>query len=55
MGDKLMYNVHPKWEYLNYPFCRLEFVDDIELNKPTNQNSINAPKVVKPTNNKTLL
>ena len=27
---------------------------DTQLNEPTNQNSIKAPKVVKPTNNKTL-
>ena len=26
-----------------------------QLNKPTNQNSIKVPKVVKPTNEKTLL
>ena len=26
-----------------------------QLNKPTNQNSVNVPKIVKPTNKKTFL
>ena len=35
----------------NYWLKRL----DTQLNKPTNQNLIRVPKVVKPTNKKTLL
>ena len=39
----------------NYPFCSLQLVVGTfgnQLNKPTNQNSVKIPKVVKPTNNK---
>ena len=39
----------------NYPFYRLQLVVkrlDTQLNKPTNQNSIKAHKVGKPTNKK---
>ena len=36
-------------------FCRLQLVVETELNDPTNQNSRKVPKVVKPTNKKTLL
>ena len=42
----------------NYPISRLQLkwlkLLDIQLNNPTNQNSIKVPKFVKPTNNKTL-
>ena len=51
MVDKLMYI--PYDDTQNYPLCRLKFVDlslGTRLNEPTNQNSIKAPKVVKPTN-----
>ena len=47
--DKLMYIPNDKTQ--NYPFCRLQLV----LDAPTNQNSIKVPKVVNPTNKKTLL
>ena len=30
-------------------------VKNTQLNKPTNQNSVNVPKVAKPTNKKTFL
>ena len=39
----------------NYPFCRLQLLVkmfDTQLNEPTNQNSINIPKVVEPMNKK---
>ena len=42
----------------NYPFCGLQLVfETFETghNKPSNQNSLNVPKVVKLTNKKTLL
>ena len=42
----------------NYPFCSLELgvkILDTKLIEPTNQNPIKIPKVVKPTNKKTLL
>ena len=41
----------------NYPFFRLKFIKslDTQLDKPTKKNSIKVPKVVKPTNKKTLL
>ena len=40
----------------NYPFCILQLVVglDTQLGEPTNQNSIKFPKVVYPTNRKTL-
>ena len=41
----------------NYPYCILEKVVGMfkQLNKPTNQNSVKVPKVVKSTNKETLL
>ena len=39
----------------NYAFCRFQLVVEplnIQLNEPTNQNSIKVSKVVKPTNKK---
>ena len=51
----------PNDDTRNHPFCRLQLVVktfgpmDIQLDKPTNQNPIKVPKVVKPTNKKTLL
>ena len=56
MADKLMYITNDATQ--NYPFCKLQFVvkrQDTILNKPTNQNLIKVPKVVKPTKMKTLL
>ena len=58
MANKLMYIVYPmlihkitpSLEY-NHWFKRL----DTQLNELTNQNSIKVPKVIKPTNKKTLL
>ena len=41
-----------------YPLCRVHLVvdtKDTQLNKPTNQDSLKVPKVVKATNKKTLL
>ena len=55
MTDGLMYI--PNDYTQNYPFCRLILVVEtlnIHPNKPTNQMSAIAPKVVKPTNKKTL-
>ena len=55
MAVKLMYILNNDKQ--KYPFCRLLLVAeilDIELKKPTNQNSIKNAKVVKPTNKKTL-
>ena len=54
MADKLMYI--PNDGTQNYFFCRLKLVvETYELNKPTNQNSVKVPKVIKPTNKNTLL
>ena len=56
MADKLMYILIGDTQ--NYPFCRLQLVGetlDTQLNEPTNHNSVKVPKVVKPTNKKTLL
>ena len=41
----------------NYHFCKVQLVVETfgQLNEPTNQNSLKIPKVVKPTNEKTLL
>ena len=40
-------------------FCKITIavvkILDTQLNEPTNQNSSNVPKVVKPTNKKTLI
>ena len=36
----------------NYPFCRLLLVVYTQLNEPTNHNSIDVPKFVKPENKK---
>ena len=55
MADKLMYI--PYNDTQNYSFCWLQLVVkqfDIQINEPT-KNSINVPKVVKPTNKKMLL
>ena len=39
----------------NFPFCTLQLVvKTFRLNEPTNQNQMKVPKVVKPTNKKTL-
>ena len=56
MANKLMYipNVHTQITLTvvyNYWLKRL----DTQLNKPTNQNPLKVPKVVKSTNKKTLL
>ena len=54
MADKLIY-IHND-DSQNYPFCSVKLVVKMfELNKPTNQNSEKVPKVVKPSNKKTLL
>ena len=57
MADKLMHI--PNVNKLNNPFLRLQLVietlKDTQLNKPTNQNPLKAPKVVKPMNKKMLL
>ena len=53
MADKLVYI--PNVDSQNYPFYRLQLGFYPQLNEPTNQNSILVPKVVKPTNQKTLL
>ena len=53
MAGKLMYISNDDTQ--NYPFCRLQLVAemfDTQINKPTNKK---VPKVVKPTNKKTLL
>ena len=50
MTDKLMY-IHND-DTQNYPFCRLELV--VSTNEQTNHNLIKVPKVVKPTNKKTI-
>ena len=55
MTDKLMYI--PNDYTQNYPFYRLKFLLkrlDTQFNEPKDQNSIKVPKVVKPTNKKTL-
>ena len=46
MDDKLMHI--PNDDTQNYPFCRLKLVVQ------TNNNLVKVPKVVKPTNKKTL-
>ena len=52
MADKLMYSSSQQ----SYPIYRFqEVIWTLNLNKPANQNSINVPKVVKPTNKKTRL
>ena len=56
MDDKLKYIPNDNTE--NYPFCRLKLKVKTfghSINKPTNQNSIKVPKLVKPTNKKTKL
>ena len=53
MSDKLIYILNADTQ--NYPFYRLKLVVktfEHELNEPIYQNSINAPKVVKPTTKK---
>ena len=52
MADKLMYI--PNADTQNYPFCRLQLVVDTQLKESTNQNELKVPKVVRPTNKKTL-
>ena len=39
----------------NYLFCRLQLVVETFVNEPTNKNLMKVPKVVYPTNKKTLL
>ena len=56
MADKLMYI--PNNDTQNYPFCRLQLVVKTfgnTIKEPTNKNSKKVPKVIKPTNEKTLL
>ena len=58
MADKLIFI--PNDDTRNYSFCRLHLVvvlfgQDTQLNEPTNENSMKVPKVVKPTNEKTIL
>ena len=55
MADKLMYI--PNDYTQNFPFCRLQLVVETfkTLNKPTNQNAMKVPKVVEPTNKKSLV
>ena len=57
MTDKLMYIFNVKTQ--NYSFYKIQIVvkkrSDTQLNKATNQNSLKVPKVVGPTNKKTLL
>ena len=55
MADKLMYILNDNTQ--NYPFRKLNFRlkrMDTKFYKQTNQNSLNFPKFVKPTNKKTL-
>ena len=54
MAGKMMYI--PNDDTQNYPSCRLQLVVenlDIQLNDPTNQNSILVPIIIKQTNKKT--
>ena len=52
MANKLMYT--PNDDTQNYPFSRLQL--EVEtFGHSTNQNLMKFPKVVKPTNKKTLL
>ena len=56
MAEKLMHI--PNDDTQNYFFCRLKFVvetSEHQLHKPTNQNSVKVPEVVKTTNKKMLL
>ena len=56
MADKLMYNRNddtPNSPFVDYNKGLKSL--DTQLNKPTNQNSIEVLKVVKPTKKKTLL
>ncbi len=53
MADKLM--LFPNNNTQNCPFCISQLLVetlDTQLNKPTNQNSLKVPNVVKPTNKK---
>ena len=58
MTDKLMYIVrtymliHKIIPSVDYNYWLKRF--DTQQNEPTNQNSINVPKVVQPTNKQTL-
>ena len=55
MANKLMYTTNDDAQ--NHPSCRLQLVDkwlDTLMNESTNKNSIKVPKVVKPTEKKTL-
>ena len=48
----------PNDDTQSFPFCKLQlFIETFghSLNESTNQNSLKVPKVVKPTNQKTLL
>ena len=56
MSDKLMYI--PFDDTQNYSLCKFQLkieTFDTQLNEPTNQNSMKDPKVVRPTNKKTLI
>ena len=56
MTDKLLYI--PNDDMQNCPFYRLQLMIetfDTQLNELTNKNLMKVPKVVKPTNEKTLL
>ena len=56
MADKLM-NI-PSDDTQNYPFCRLQLVVETiwhSISWNNQSNAIKVPKVVKPTNKKTLL
>ena len=46
----MIYKITTSVDY-NYWLKHLEIL----LNEPTNQNSVKVPKVVKPTNNKTII
>ena len=55
MGDKLIYI--PYDDSQNYPFCKSLLgikMLNTHFTEPTNQNSLKDPKVIKPTNEKTL-
>ena len=56
MADKLMYI--PNVNTQNFSFCRLQLAGETygtQSKNSTNQNSLKVPKVVEPTNKKTLL
>ena len=53
MSDKLIYNAYDDTHFVDYNQWLKRF--DTQLNKPTNQNLMKVPKVIKPTNKKSLL